>query len=282
MQGGKMIPKKIHYCWLSGEEYPDDIKKCMQTWTDIMPDYEFVLWDKNRFDVNSVAWVKEAYEAKKYAFASDYIRLYALYNEGGIYLDTDVLVGKRFDAFLNYDFFTSLENKKKRRQSETVCQTFNELSEETETKISSNTYGFQIAVMGAKAKNEFIGDCLKWYEEHSFKLPDGTLRDKFSIGIGPDICSSIAQKYGFKYDTPQVQYFGKNMVVFPAKYFPNDPNVATKETYAVHLCKGGWVPKLSFYYMYRVFANNISKLKNVFKNRNKNQAFDAVKKLITE
>src|SRR5690606_40794226 len=100
-----MIPKKIHFCWLSGDEYPDLIKKCVNTWKEKLPDYEFILWDTNRFDLDSNIWVKQAFETKKYAFAADYIRLYAVYNYGGIYLDTDVEVIKSFEDLLDLPYF---------------------------------------------------------------------------------------------------------------------------------------------------------------------------------
>ena len=89
-----MIPKIIHFCWLSNDEYPELIKKCMATWKTKLPDYEFVLWDAKKFDLESTLWTKQAFETKKYAFASDYIRLYAVYTYGGIYLDTDAEVVK--------------------------------------------------------------------------------------------------------------------------------------------------------------------------------------------
>lgn len=104
-----MIPKKIHFCWLSGEEYPPLIQYCINTWMRVLPDYEIVLWDTKRFDINSVAWVKEAFEAKKYAFAADYIRFYALYTEGGIYLDSDVEVLKTFTPLLDCKSFIGFE-----------------------------------------------------------------------------------------------------------------------------------------------------------------------------
>lgn len=103
-----MIPKKIHYCWLSDEKMPSRIKMCLKSWKDIMPDFELILWDKNRFDIESVFFVEEACKMEKWAFASDYIRAYALYTEGGIYLDSDVFVKKKFEQFLDYDFFTSV------------------------------------------------------------------------------------------------------------------------------------------------------------------------------
>lgn len=78
-----MIPKIIHYCWLSNDPIPQQLKDCMKTWKQVLPDYEWVKWDFTRFDINSSAWVKEAFENKKYAFAADYIRLYAIYTMGG-------------------------------------------------------------------------------------------------------------------------------------------------------------------------------------------------------
>ena len=102
-----MIPKKIHFCWLSGGGMPLWIQKCINSWKEVMPDYEVIHWDRNKFNIESVPFVNEAYSAKKWAFASDYIRLYALYKEGGIYLDADVFVRKPFDRFLIYNFFVS-------------------------------------------------------------------------------------------------------------------------------------------------------------------------------
>ena len=83
-----MIPKIIHYCWLSGEPIPWQLQICMASWKKYLPEYEFVMWDTQRFDINSLLWTKQAFEAKKYAFAADYIRLYAVYTYGGIYLDS--------------------------------------------------------------------------------------------------------------------------------------------------------------------------------------------------
>ena len=75
-----MIPKIIHFCWMSGDPYPADIQKCIDSWKRLLPDYEIRLWNAKNFDINKSVWVKEAFEAKKYAFCADYIRLYALYN----------------------------------------------------------------------------------------------------------------------------------------------------------------------------------------------------------
>ena len=98
-----MIPKKIHYCWFSGDKKPVSIERCIESWKRVMPDYEIKEWDGNSFDFDSVLFVKQAIEARKWAFASDYVRLYALHTEGGIYLDSDVEVFKRFDCFYGRD-----------------------------------------------------------------------------------------------------------------------------------------------------------------------------------
>ena len=100
-----MIPKIIHFCWLSTDEYPKLIKKCIESWKVKLPDYEFILWDTNRFNVETTIWTQQAYKSKKYAFVSDYIRLLAVYKYGGIYLDTDVEVLKNFDDLLNLPYF---------------------------------------------------------------------------------------------------------------------------------------------------------------------------------
>lgn len=103
------IPKNIHYCWLSSDPFPAAIQKSMKSWKEKLPEYDFVLWDFEKFDVSESIWVRQAFEAKKYAFAADYIRLYALYHHGGIYLDTDVEVVKNFDDLLELPYFAGTE-----------------------------------------------------------------------------------------------------------------------------------------------------------------------------
>ncbi len=108
-----MIPKKIHYCWFGGNEYTPLVKKCMETWVKYLPDWEFILWDESNSPVEH-PFVKKALLEKKYAFAADYVRFYALYNFGGIYLDTDMELIKNLEPLLNNYFFSgseSIDNK---------------------------------------------------------------------------------------------------------------------------------------------------------------------------
>ena len=105
-----MIPKKIHYVWVGGNPKSKDIERCLKTWKKHLPDYEIIEWNENNFDINSNQYVKKAYEHKKWAFVSDYIRMYAIYNYGGIYFDTDVLVLDNLDEFLHNEAFIGYED----------------------------------------------------------------------------------------------------------------------------------------------------------------------------
>ena len=105
------IPKYIHYCWFGKGEKPDIVKKCIESWKANLSDYEIIEWNEENFDINSNDYVREAYKVKKFAFVSDYVRVYALYNHGGIYLDTDVEVFKSFDEIFNNESFWGFEQK---------------------------------------------------------------------------------------------------------------------------------------------------------------------------
>lgn len=105
-----MIPKIIHYVWLGGGEKSEKIKRCIESWKKYLPDYEIKEWNESNFDLNLCDFTRQSYDKKMYAFTSDVIRLYALYTEGGIYMDTDVEVYKPLDEFLNDEAFTGFED----------------------------------------------------------------------------------------------------------------------------------------------------------------------------
>ena len=97
-----MIPKIIHYCWFGRGEMPQLALDCIASWHKYMPDWEYRLWNEDNFNVNSAPYTKEAYEAKKFAFVSDYVRLMALESEGGLYLDVDFEIyksGEKISSF---------------------------------------------------------------------------------------------------------------------------------------------------------------------------------------
>ncbi len=143
-----MIPKIIHLCWLSGDPYPEKIQYCIDSWKKVLPDYEVMLWDTSRFDVNSIPWTKQAFEAKKYAFVADYIRLYAVYNYGGIYLDSDVEAIRPFDDLLDLPYFVGAE---------------------------AGLGGIELAAFGAEKGLEWVEYAMHYYEGRNFIKEDGEM-----------------------------------------------------------------------------------------------------------
>lgn len=104
-----MIPKIIHYCWFGGNPLPESAKKCIASWRKFLPDYEIKEWNEDNFDVNSIPYTQQAYEAKKYAFVSDYARFWILYKYGGLYFDTDVEIIKPLDDIIERGPFMGME-----------------------------------------------------------------------------------------------------------------------------------------------------------------------------
>ena len=247
-----MIPRKIHFCWLSGDPLPPSIKKCMDTWKKVMPDYEWKLWNTENFDVNSIPYVKEAYEKRKWAFAADYIRVYALYTEGGIYLDSDVKVLKRFDDFLKYSFFSSMEYHPEPVKRDGVLNMINEEGIRMVDDYIPNIQ-IQAAVMGAQAGCPFLKEILDWYGERHFVHPDGSFATDL---ISPMIYARIAEKYGFRY-TDKEQDLEGNMKIFPSDIFAGNKYECTSKSYAIHMCAHSWHD--SFYEKVRKFLKKLTK-----------------------
>lgn len=214
-----MIPKKIHYCWLSGDPIPDNLQKWMRTWRDKLPGWEFILWDKTQFDINSVVWVRQAYEAKKYAFAADYIRQYAVYNFGGMYMDMDVEVVKNFDEMLNRAYI---------------------IGAETET-------GIEAGVFGAEKGSHIIKTCLDWYEGRPFINDDGTLN---MHGCPLVMMDAISKKYNVKisseyHEDPDTVYLLPRDYL-TAKSSETGVVTKTKNTITIHHFAGSWLKKTTF------------------------------------
>jgi hypothetical protein len=104
------IPKIIHCCWFGGNPMPHLLQHCMQSWQEFCPDWTIRLWNEETFDIQSHSFTSSAYQAKKYAFVSDYVRAWALFNHGGVYLDTDVELKKSLDIFCHHDGFSGFES----------------------------------------------------------------------------------------------------------------------------------------------------------------------------
>lgn len=176
------IPKKIHYVWVGGQEKPKDIKKCMKTWKEHFAGYEIKEWNESNFDINSHPFCKAAYNAKKWAYVSDYIRAYVIYNEGGIYLDTDIILLDNFDDFLKNRAFVGFENvdhpftavfgaEKNHPFVKRMLDYYDEIKEYNFDFISNNTISVSdilINEYGAIKNNEYqiLKDDIALYEDN--------------------------------------------------------------------------------------------------------------------
>jgi hypothetical protein len=254
-----MIPKIIHYVWLSGDAMPPKLQECMQTWREFLPDYEIVCWNKDVFDIKSVPFVKEAYRAKKWAFACDYIRLHALYTCGGFYLDSDVLVKKSFDEYLSDDFVTSVEyhpDVVEANNSEAM------LSMDGCPLVRNQVIpgiGLQAAIMGSIKQHPFVSDCLNYYRGRHFRRPDGSFSEDI---IAPSIFAFEAEKYGFRYLNVQ-QKLQEGILILPSTVFASTRELATEDSHAVHCCAGSWrTPERK-----KLFDRLSGKVKSVFMSR---------------
>lgn len=213
-----MIPKIIHFCWLSNDNYPEKIQKCIDSWKKYLPDYELVHWNFERFPRGTSKWVDQAFDSHKYAFAADYLRLYALYHYGGIYLDSDVEVLKTFDDLLDLPYFIGKE---------------------------PSPTGVEAAIIGAEKGNQLIKDMLDSYDGKNFLQPDGgydvyPLPYKFRACIESQYTyHPIESKKEFVFDEDVVN-------IFPVDFFsPKNFNTLeihlTQRTYCIHHFTGSWM-----------------------------------------
>ncbi len=213
-----MIPKIIHYCWLSEDAYPSKIQGCIDSWKEKLPNYKIMLWDIERTKICASQWVDEAYAQKRYAFAADYIRFYALYYYGGIYLDSDVEVVRDFDDLLHLPYFVGLD---------------------------SLGY-FEAAVIGSEPNNPWIKRCLDYYIGRHFLLQNGSLD---TIPLPEIMYKQLNLDYKItSIATPNFTYQIDNFLyVYPYTYFSpkrHDTGLIHIEncTYTVHHYSMSWMP----------------------------------------
>lgn len=217
------IPRTIHYCWLGGGPKPDLVQSCIASWAQQMPDYDFVCWDESRFDVSSVPFVRQACAARKWAFASDYIRLYALYHYGGIYLDTDVRLFKRLDTFLHHAAFSGVEFHPA-------------IFRESARRGSNAGLGILPAVMGAETHHPWIKRVLDFYEGKEFVNEPRFFNKLIIGGIMADIS---AKEFGFEY-LPLYQVLKDDVHLYPPDVFLSYPGEENMVRYSTHLLASSW------------------------------------------
>ena len=206
------IPKVIHYCWFGKGKMPPLSEKCIKSWEKYCPDYEIVCHSEDNFDISENRYAREAYDAKKWAFVSDYVRLKVIYDEGGIYVDTDVELIKPIDGLIK----------------DTGCMGFDD------NGIISTGLGF-----AAEKGNELVGALLSDYDNISFLLPDG----KFDITPCPDRNTKKMVSLGFNPEIKDQVFMGIHMLpedyLCPVKYYTGK-KVITKNTYSIHHFSASW------------------------------------------
>lgn len=206
-----MIPKIIHYCWFGGKSLPADVVKCIETWKKYCPDYTIKRWDENNFDVNSHPFTKSAYEAKAWAFVSDYARLKIVYDNGGMYLDTDVEILRNPDFLLENKCYIGIQ------QPETLCTT---------------GLGF-----GAEKKNPIVKSMLESYDVISFSE-----KEKSKIAC-PWLNDSKIRALG-NVDNDNITYL-KDITIYPPCYFDpistgNTKNLLCNKSVSIHHYAATW------------------------------------------
>ena len=209
-----MIPRIIHYCWFGGNQLPPLAVQCIKSWQKYCSDYKIIEWNENNFNIDYNTYVKEAYEAKKWAFVSDVARLWALVSYGGIYMDTDCELLKPIDIFLEHDAVSGFE-------SETYIPT---------------------ALMGCRVGFTLFKELLTEYDTRSFKLPNG----EYDITTNVASITNKLLNYGLVLNNKKQTISGFTIYPFeyfcPKDFFTGKLNI-TSNTYAIHHFDGSWLNK---------------------------------------
>lgn len=213
-----MIPKIIHYIWFGGKQFPDKVQMCIDSWHKYMPEYEFKLWNEETFDVNSVEFTKQAYANKKWAFVSDYVRMYALNKFGGWYFDTDIEILRSLTPF-----------------------------EDKRMVLGTDHDGALTALMGSEQGHPYWKEMLKKYDNMSFLKEDGT----FNMIVNNTHLQSVLSNYGFVIEN-KYQELNEGIFVYPDDYF-HVANVElgtihkTSNSYAIHWHTLLWTSDMSHF-----------------------------------
>ncbi|WP_302345181.1 glycosyltransferase family 32 protein [uncultured Duncaniella sp.] len=208
-----MIPKIIHYCWFGGRPLPEDAKKYIESWKKYCPDYEIREWNESNFDIDLYPFTREAYDSRKFAFVTDVVRLYALYNFGGIYMDTDVEVLRPLDPFLRHKAFSGFED---------------------DTHVPTG-------IMASEKGSIWAKENLDYYDGRHFITGNGNP----DIVTNVEIITSYMREKGLKCDN-SYQDFDNLITIYPKDYFcPKSHETGkihlTDNTATIHHFAGSWL-----------------------------------------
>lgn len=217
-----MIPKTIHYCWFGRNPLPPLAVNCIESWRKFLPEYEIKEWNENNFDVDIIPYTKEAYQAKKYAFVSDYARFYILYHHGGLYFDTDVEVIRPMDDIIERGAFMGCENEARQGTGATALAVAPGLA------------------LGCNPGLALYAEILGIYSGLHFKRADGGLNLKTVVEYTTELLMSKGLK-----NVNEVQCVA-DVLIYPKEYFcpmdyqTNKMNV-TSETRSIHHYAASWI-----------------------------------------
>ena len=210
-----MIPKIIHYCWFGGNPLPESAQKCIASWKKYCPDYEIIQWNEDNFDISACPlYVRQAYEAKKWAFVTDYVRLKVVYDNGGIYMDTDVELIKSLNSLVDCSAYFGFE----------------------EGKYINTGLGF-----GAEKAHYILKELMADYDKMKFILDDGS----FNQTTCPVINTNVMVAHGLKQDDSK-QLLDNNILILPTIYlcplnFETGKIKKSSETISIHWFDSTWM-----------------------------------------
>ncbi len=233
------IPKIIHLTWFSGDEFPPKLQKCIDTWKKLLPDFEIKLWTMEMARELNIQYVNEALDAKKWAFADDVVRAYAVWKCGGVYMDTDILLLKRFDELLDKPMVFFIETNPYR------WNTYNPQGTITPEGKCLNPNWFvlgrqiQAAMFMGMPGQKCLEDIVDFYRNKSFLDQNG---DPDMSIISPSIYAKVLEKYGFLYADKE-QHLKDNISIYPSSYVVMSEYETTPNTLSVHLAEHAWNPR---------------------------------------
>ena len=245
-----MIPKIIHYCWFGRNPLPESAQKCIASWKKFLPGYEIKEWNEDNFDVNIIPYTKEAYEAKKYAFVSDYARFWILYKYGGLYFDTDVEVIKPMDDIIDRGPFMGIEVVAKEGEYPKVAPGLG---------------------LGVTPGFGLFKELLEEYAKMRFINQDGSQNKKTIVIYNTE----VLLKHGLK-PTNELQEVD-GVWIYPADYFnPLDSLTGklklTENTRSIHWYMNSWDDRSKLYQWlskmsHRLFGTTFHRIKNRLRNK---------------
>lgn len=206
------IPKIIHYCWFGRGEKSQLVKKCMESWKTVLPDYQIKEWNEENFDLNNYVYAREAYESKKYAFVADVARLHALASEGGLYFDTDIEVIRKLDKFLGHCAFAGFEDG----------------------------VNIQTGILASEKGGTWVTENLKYYKDRHFIGKDGNYDMRTNVYT---VTKYLVNK-GLRQDD-SYQEFEDLIAIYPQEYFcpltvGGRKLKMTMNTHTIHHFTGSW------------------------------------------